>query len=329
MNTTNMGDYRDFSSSPSLSFSPPFDIIPALRIRYQVILPMVTIFGILANTFTLLVATRPKLRLFHYNLYIQFLSLVDLLGFIMRLPMVFDNEYCVYSHYSMAFYMTHFGWLIVNYFRGISSYVLVFLSLDRFTVIWFPDTFKNTKKTNVGRKRLIFITMLVFLTVYIPWNCILKVSGNGHQWMQDYRIPEDQVTRSFYKAFLLYSTLVLAGFPSICVIGLNIGIAVGFFKKIYGLLDIGNNDQTAKKKLYHTIAVLALNTSYAVCCFPYMVIVLYIERDRCYSKSTYGKETMVCLFESLSSLWSISNMVVFFLLNKDYKVELKRCLRIY
>ncbi|CAL4081003.1 unnamed protein product, partial [Meganyctiphanes norvegica] len=256
-NSTDLGN-------ESMLLDPPLDVIPALRIRYQIILPIFITAGIIANTFTFLVATRPKLRGLHVNVYIKVLSLLDLLGFIMRFPMVFDVEYCGYSDYSMAFYMTHLGWFIVNCLRAISSYVLVFLSLDRFRGIWFPITFRNTKGNR--KKRLIISAIWVFLTAYIPWSCfLLKVSGNGHQWYMSYSIS------SWFRFFQFYSALVTSGFPSICIVGLNIGIAVGFKKRVYRMWNIGNMNQPMNKISYHTIAVLALNSSFAVCCFPYMV----------------------------------------------------------
>ncbi|CAL4065139.1 unnamed protein product [Meganyctiphanes norvegica] len=321
-NSTNMRNSTDFWSTMSLS--PPPEVEPALRIRNQIILPIFITFGIIANTFTFFVSTRPKLRSVHFNLYIQVLSLLDLLGFISRLPMVFDDEYCGYYHYSMAFYMTHFGWIIVNFLRAVSSYVLVFLSLDRFIGIWFPDRFRGTKGTNVWKTRLILTAIWVFLTTYIPWTCLLTVRGPDHHWFIYYSIPYYQTKSIWFRIFKHYSTIALAGFPSICIIGLNIGIAVGFFKKkIYIMDGIGSTDRVARKKFYHTIAVLTLNSSFVVCCVPYMVKILYIERGFCYSKSSYAKETEVYLLESLSSLWSILNMVIFFLLNKDYQNELK------
>ncbi|CAL4105101.1 unnamed protein product, partial [Meganyctiphanes norvegica] len=326
MNITSFENSNSSSSTPSRIYSAPLDIVPALRLRYQILLPIFIVFGIVANTLTFLVTTRPKLKSLHYNVYIQALSLLDLMGFIMRLPMVFDDEYCGYSDYTMAIYMTHFGWLLVNYLRAISSYVLMFLSFDRFTGIWLPDTFRNIKGTEVGKKRLIPTAIWVFLTAYIPWACFLTAKQNDHhdQWIVSYSISREQVSSTWFWVFKHYSTLAVTGFPSFCILGLNIGIVIGLLmKNYYKRITILGEDRTAKKRFYHTIAVLILNLSYAACCFPYLVTMMYIKRGTCYSKSTYSQETVLCLLESLSSLWSILNMVIFFLLNRDYKIELK------
>ncbi|CAL4064294.1 unnamed protein product, partial [Meganyctiphanes norvegica] len=314
------------NSSGKSWLSPPADVEPALRIRNQIILPIFITFGVIANTFTFYVVTRPKPRTLYFNLYIQVMSLLDLLGFIMRLPIAFDDEYCGYSQYSMAFYMTHFGWLIINMLRGINSYVLVFLSLDRFIGIWWPDTFRNMKDSKIGTILLILTSVLVFFTTYIPWTTrFLKVSPDEQQWFMNWKNP-DQPKSMAFRFFRHYSTLIITVLPSILIAGLNIGIVIGFFKKnIYGKESIGSSKQTAKtQRFYHTIAVLLLNASYAICCFPYAVVSIYIETGTCYSKSTYGEVTMLYLLESLSSLWSILNMLIFFLLTKEYISELKK-----
>jgi len=324
MNSTNMTTLVGMNSTTMPNLSPSEDIEPALRIRNQVILPIFTTLGLCINTFTFFVACRPKPRTLYFNLYVQAISLLDMLGFLLRLPIIFDNEYCGYLKYSMAFYMTYFGWQIINILRAINSYVLVLLSFDRFMAIWFPKSFKNTKGTKRGMKRLIMIASLVFLTDYIPWMTrFLKVSPIGHQWFMNYMNP-GQSKEKWFKVFEHYNTFLLTAAPSILVIGLNIGIAVGFFKKKIYTKSHGKRDRAARKRFYQTIAVLALNGSYAVFCFPYMVTVLYVDRGFCYRTSSYALETMIYLLESLSSLWSISNMLIFFLFNKEYTNEIKK-----
>ncbi|CAL4127376.1 unnamed protein product, partial [Meganyctiphanes norvegica] len=145
----------------------PEDVAKVLAIRYHIVFPIFITLGILTNAFCIAVTRRKKLRALHSNAYIQVMAVLDIMSACAYLPFVFDNEFCLYKNYTQAFYFTRFGFIIVNCIRSSGTYILVFLTYDRFLAIWFPQTFQKVKTKGVLKKRLIIL--LIWISVsFIP-----------------------------------------------------------------------------------------------------------------------------------------------------------------
>ncbi|CAL4217594.1 unnamed protein product, partial [Meganyctiphanes norvegica] len=152
----------------------PDEVAAVLKIRFHIVFPVLIVLTIIINAGCILVTMRPKLRAYHCNAYIQLMAILDLLSSIAYLPFVFDNELCLYSSYYYAFYFTHFGLMVADCLRTFSSYVLLFLTYDRFLAIWFPDRFKVIKQKGISKR--MFIVGPLLAVSFIPVMCMGHVT---------------------------------------------------------------------------------------------------------------------------------------------------------
>ncbi|CAL4226346.1 unnamed protein product, partial [Meganyctiphanes norvegica] len=206
------------------------DVLSVLTIRFHIGLPIVITLGVIANGFGFVVASRPKLRKFHFNRYIQVLAVLDLLSFLARIPFAIDYEYCLYSNYILAFYITYFGWMFVNIIRLSSLYVLMCLSYDRFIAIWFSDRIRSVMKKRVVRIRLIFIFILT-IGSFLPMILIGRIlpTSDG-RWFcyPGYRQNKKGTGVVIYRMYLV---LLTGAIPALSLIVFNIGLLVGLAKR--------------------------------------------------------------------------------------------------
>ncbi|CAL4114034.1 unnamed protein product, partial [Meganyctiphanes norvegica] len=115
----------------------PAEVAEVLHVRYHIVLPIFIIVAYFTNGFCILVAVRPNLKAYSFNIYVLMMSITDLLTFSARLPFIFDQEYCVYESYAFSLFIRHFGIILVNCFRTFSTYILVCMAYDRFIAVWF------------------------------------------------------------------------------------------------------------------------------------------------------------------------------------------------
>ncbi|CAL4130703.1 unnamed protein product [Meganyctiphanes norvegica] len=255
----------------------PDEVAAVLKTRFHIVFPVFIVLTIIINAACIMVTMRPKLRAYHCNTYIQLMAILDLLSSFAYLPFIFDNELCLYSSYTYAFYFTHFGWMVTHCLRALSNYVLLFLSYDRFLAIWYPDRFKVIKHKGISRRMFIVGSLLVIS--YIPVMYIGHVTPQpNNKWLglAGIKVSNEKWT-SFYKPFHFLITCVL---PSIMIVGLSMGLIYGIFKKRI----LGSEGRKRKRQFFQTLAVLVLNITYVICIIPYLAAVMTynIEKGKCY-----------------------------------------------
>ncbi|CAL4063248.1 unnamed protein product [Meganyctiphanes norvegica] len=299
----------------------PDDVLSVLQVRYHIILPIFVCLAILVNSFCIAVTRRPKLSSLQCNIYIQMMASLDLMATIAYMPFIFDTELCLYEKYGAAFYFTHFSVHIPNCLRAAITYVMLSLSYDRFLAIWFPLRYKNISKEGILKKRFIFGGIWMVIS-FIPAMTIGNVSRQSEGlWLGlcGYKyVKSDWVF--YYKMYLM---LIIGILPIILIIGLNIGLVVGLCTK--GITKLGPSNKR-NRLLSSTVAVLAINISYVFCCVPYLLTAGFYNRDKGKCYSTYKTEMTLLIFNSMVLLWSIINILIFFLLNKDYSHEIRKML---
>ncbi|CAL4114032.1 unnamed protein product, partial [Meganyctiphanes norvegica] len=111
---------------------------------------------------------------YHSNVYMQMMAILDLLQSFAYLPFVFDNEFCLYNSYAYAFYFNHFGWKVLDILNTFNTYVLLFLSYDRFLAIWYPVQFQKVRQQGIT-KRVLFVGPFL-LAPFIPMMCVGEVT---------------------------------------------------------------------------------------------------------------------------------------------------------
>ncbi|CAL4259781.1 unnamed protein product, partial [Meganyctiphanes norvegica] len=129
-----------------------------------------------------------------------------------------------------------------------------------------------------------------------------------------------------------YLGLFLAIIPSLVIICLSFGIVIGFKSSIEerrtrlsyrASTKTVERSKKSRRQLVQTVTVLVVNASYGVCSVPYAILAaLYETKDgQCTSNVTV--ELWLLVFHCLVSLWSITNVFIFIVLNKDYRDEVK------
>ncbi|CAL4163869.1 unnamed protein product, partial [Meganyctiphanes norvegica] len=248
--------------------------------------------------------------------YIQMMAILDLLSSFAYLPFVFDKELCLYSSYTYAFYFTHFGWMVADCLRTFSSYVLLFLSYDRFLGIWYPVRFKAIKQKGLSRRMFIVGSLLV--VSFIPVMCIGHVTSQpGEKWLGLAGIRLSNKTWTpIYKPYLLLIACLL---PSMIIVGLSMALIIGIFKKRL----FGSKGIKRKRQFFQTLAVLVLNITYVMCIIPYLAAVMTykIEKGKCFGN--VKSETMLFVSHTFILLWSTVNIIIYFLVNKEFLKEAK------
>ncbi|CAL4176964.1 unnamed protein product, partial [Meganyctiphanes norvegica] len=285
------------------------DVYKVLRGYYHVVYPILIAVALVTNLACLLVTCRAKMRTLHVNKYIQMMSILDGLVFIVLLPKCFDTEFCVYSSYGFAFYNTYIDSL--GYiFNTCSRYTLVALSLDRFMVVWCESKYQTWTRGSMKRLLSIFIWIAISYLVPICVTHPVKASEDG--WLaQEFDKNHTHYWLGYYKYYLLVTMGML---PSAGLLTLTIGLVVGIIKKV-----VRNDLSNRQNTLYsQCIAVIVLSVSYVVAVIPYSIVIANhnIKSGKCYSDAE--TENISHLFLCLILLWSTLNIVVFFLLNRDY-----------
>ncbi|CAL4146284.1 unnamed protein product [Meganyctiphanes norvegica] len=163
---TNITQVLGEDGRPPIAYIPE-DMAQVHLITYQILYPILIVFGIITNGLTIVITNRPKLRNYHVNSYIQLLAITDLLGCVVCIPAAMSAGDCAFHNYAMAVYFAHCCWSLVNLTKTLSFYVIIWMAYDRFLAVWAYTSFKNVEKPGVLRNRILLST-IVCVGVYVP-----------------------------------------------------------------------------------------------------------------------------------------------------------------
>ncbi|CAL4072752.1 unnamed protein product, partial [Meganyctiphanes norvegica] len=293
----------------------PEDVSAILRVRQTVVLPVFIVLGLASNIFCIIVTRRPKLRELNINRYLQCMILSDMCTNFAYFPhILFYADTCSLRSYAQAFYKAHLRSPPFYYTKFFTTYILVSLSFDRFTIIWYGTVYDKLK--NNVTKRLFIIW--AWLTI-----SILPSGFLGEVWLDSnglwHGVSGFRNTKNpWFSLYMNYTFYFMVILPSVFLIFLSIGLVVGFIKK--GLA------KSKTRKFRNTIAVLVLNCIYIAIVMTYHIVV-YIQPPKMGDCSYDSKRIiMTVLCESLMLVWSIVNTLIFFVISKDYRAEAKAVL---
>ncbi|CAL4122907.1 unnamed protein product [Meganyctiphanes norvegica] len=305
----------------------PEDVAEVLRLRFHFVLPIFVVLAVVTNTLAFILARRPRLNVLHVNQYIKILAILDICSSITFIPHLTDTEFCTYSDHIFALYHTYFGQALTYYFRYISTFLLVSLSLDRFLAIWFNQIFQMIKSHTTTR----FVIVWVWITLsVIPHILLGHISHQkNNQWLV---LPGYRNTKHpWLKVYKMYVVIALGVLPSIALISLSIGLVIGINRNQKSsirntLAKSRIRNTSGNRQLNLTIGVLAFNVFYVVSTLPHALLAAKykIGDGGCYSnkKAELLKSVSNCLLMS----WTVLNLLIFFAINKNYREELKEIL---
>ncbi|XP_018008573.1 uncharacterized protein LOC108666248 isoform X2 [Hyalella azteca] len=135
------------------------------QIAYNVVAPIIIIFGLLSNIINLLVLSRPTLRGPTFR-YLKWLAVANLLVCAILLPFAFHSHDTPVP-YMAAFYLAHVEIPIGNALMAASVYIVVGLSIDRFVAVCYPRKYRNLYRHHVATVRIAMSFVVAFI-IYIP-----------------------------------------------------------------------------------------------------------------------------------------------------------------
>ena len=255
--------------------------------------------------------------------YIKILSILDIFFALSIMPEMFDTEYCIYDDYADAVYFSFVGDVFLYYFRHLSTFVLLSLSFDRFLAIWYSGIFQKIKSYTTTRLVIIWVWITVSMIPHI-------LLGNVSHYANDHwlTIRGSENTKSpWAKVYKIYIMIAFGVLPSILLISLTIGMLLGIKKKIINSPVIRNMSPERQslsgrnRQLSLTVAVLVYNVLYVATISPYLVNWVNVVETGC--RSNVAEENRKSIAFCILMSWVIFNLLVFFLINKDYRNELK------
>ena len=101
--------------------------------------------------------------------YFLVLAVYDLVLSIFYIPIVVTATGCRFRNYTSALYFAHFGWTTACTFHALGTYVIVFLSMDRFVGVWFPTWFKTLQQPPFGFWHRMAAVAVVCVGVHVPF----------------------------------------------------------------------------------------------------------------------------------------------------------------
>lgn len=140
-----------------------------ILITYHGILPMLVVLGVISSLISIWVLTRPSLKKTYVNRYFLVLAVYDLALNIFYIPIIVTATGCSIADYGSAWYFAHFGWTMACTFHALSTYVIVFLALDRFVGVWFPTWFKRLHAPPYGFWHRMAAVAVVCVGVHVPY----------------------------------------------------------------------------------------------------------------------------------------------------------------
>lgn len=88
---------------------------------------------------------------------------------IFYIPVITTITGCDCTSYAEAFYFTHFGWTLIGVCQSFGTYIIVWLSFDRFIAVWMYDIYpKIQQRPNLKRNRLL-VTAMACVTFHLVY----------------------------------------------------------------------------------------------------------------------------------------------------------------
>ncbi|CAL4079454.1 unnamed protein product [Meganyctiphanes norvegica] len=334
-------------SSPNSTTSDTGDMDLLHLVTYQVLYPIIICASILANSLCILVVTTPKLRRYHVNPYILLLSVCNLLGALACIPAAFSAGDCIFNNYNMAVYFAHCCWSLVNLTKTLALYVITWMAYDRFIGVWSPLSFHKIEKAGVLPLRIV-ISLLIGCSAFLPVmingevkcsgaNCTNEIDNNDTKWMaiddtkwmaiDDNRwMAIDGYSNEFHaiwhRVFFIFHGLIAYWLPGLLLIFFTGGLSVALAQR-----KINQYKRHRKsKKFYQTVALLIIAISFILCILPLTIVIIFIsgKENSCYV--SFEVEVMRSVGSLLQMMWHMGNVGTIFMLNLEYRTELKSSL---
>lgn len=272
------------------------------------------------------------------------LSWCDLLYFISSIFIATTACGCIFENYCSTWFYAHFGWNIILAFNALSTYIVIFISLDRFVAVWFPMWFETITQPPFDiTNRLVFATVLSF-GLNVPYmvdatvsekesfcNCSESIYENNCSSIT--YIPKDGFQNNFnqtwHKVFRYNYNVLMFWLPSVMLSVLNFSLVLAVISGRVKLprakaaeveADMHRSFNTNKQETVLVATSLAMTASYVVMTIPIAIFLsCYAEfnDNRC-TEST-PKETLRHIGNIFQILEHILHSVYLFLINPSFR----------
>ncbi|XP_050689020.1 uncharacterized protein LOC126981626 [Eriocheir sinensis] len=330
-------------------------------ITYQIILPMLVAVGLVGSAISIIVLSKPSLKNVMGNKYFLALSLCDLSLIFSYIIIAATANGCVLKSYASAWYFAHFGWSVTCTVHALGTYIVIFMSLDRFVGVWFPMWFVAiTQQPFNINKKLLFATVLCF-GLHVPYMvdaevlcvepsvnktracvvhakdiCTSDLYNSNDGFQKSFKEPWHEVYRCIY-------SLLVRWLPCALLIVLNFGLmlavvtgrvklprAQGEVEAKASKVEAGKQRQLKKNKQEKVLVAtaIAMTASYVVMTMP---ITIFLTG---YAKPNATRCTESSPEENLRHVGNITQMlehvlhgVYLLLINPSFRKELLCLLR--
>uniref|UniRef100_A0A0P4WI41 G-protein coupled receptors family 1 profile domain-containing protein n=1 Tax=Scylla olivacea TaxID=85551 RepID=A0A0P4WI41_SCYOL len=287
------------------------------------------------------------------------LAACDMALSVFYIPIVVTATGCNFLDYGSALYFAHFGWTTACTFHALGTYVIVFLSLDRFVGVWFPTLFKRLQQPPFGFLHRMVAMVVVCVGVHLPFMVDATVECEGFDeeeiqlsdnsscpngsWVSSDGFENSfnerwhEVYRYFYNLmvrWLPYGLLAVFNFSLVVAVSLGKvrfpGTAATEVTKVdpaTGTLRSGNRRQARNSERVLVVTVIAMTASYVVLTLPITIFLTALagaDTDRCSSPSP--EETLRHVGNIFQLLEHVLHAVFLVLINPRFRRETLRLL---
>ncbi|XP_063850041.1 uncharacterized protein LOC135094150 [Scylla paramamosain] len=331
----------------------------SIVITYYGVLPVLVVLGVTGSVASIWVLLQPSLKKVAVNRYFLVLAAYDMALSVFYIPIVVTATGCNFLDYGSALYFAHFGWTTACTFHALGTYVIVFLSLDRFVGVWFPTLFKRLQQPPFGFLHRMVAMVVVCVGVHLPFMVDATVECEGFDeeeiqlsdnsscpngsWVSSDGFENSfeerwhEVYRYFYNLmvrWLPYGLLAVFNFSLVMAVSLGKvrfpGAAATEVTKVdpaTGALRSGNRRQARNSERVLVATVIAMTASYVVLTLPITIFLTAFagtDTDRCSSPSP--EETLRHVGNIFQLLEHVLHAVFLVLINPRFRRETLRLL---
>ena len=279
---------------------PLYDISQKL---FLVVIPLITVLGVVSNTFTFLVMRRPSLRKTPVAVYMSALSFSDSLVLLLD----FINNWL---HFVSGYHITSSSEIFCQFYNFVfqsaitlSSWLVVAVAIERLIVVWMP---LRAKTLCTVRKAVIFVCVM-------PVVCLLLQSYNFLIW----KLNDDREGRcdmnpeyEFFHRYV-YSPLNNAAYcyvPVLILIVVNAAIVVGLTRANKARKRLGTEESSEIRRV--TVSVVTICVTFVCLTVPLTLFYVII-----YSSDQFVTQSpSMALGRTLVLIIGLSNYAINFYL---------------
>ncbi|XP_066985912.1 probable G-protein coupled receptor B0563.6 [Macrobrachium rosenbergii] len=293
-------------------------------IIYRIVYPLIIVIGVVNSSICIAILQKPKMQLVLANRYFLVLAVIDLAVCVMSIPVATSINGCSINSYGEAIYYGYFCWSFLEILQPLGSYILLFLSFDRFLAVWNFQYYRNHDKNKVFWRRVVIvlvadIVLHIFFFVNVNISC-----ADGHP--KPRYVIEDAVRlnkeKTWHVIFVYFHETLVRWLPWVALAVFNIGLIIAIARGKLSNPDLSSSND-GKMEFNLTVTLILIICSTVSFTFPeavYMTNFADLHQNECYG----DHELFRGIANILQLLEHVFTIVFLALLNPNFREELRK-----